>query len=265
MNETPSSYTLAELLICAASEAWRGNGELLGSGIGTIPRIALGVAKLTHSPALLMTDGEAYLVEEPVPLGPRGDWKPRFAGMMTYMRVFDCVWSGKRHALVGPTQIDRWGQANISCLGDFHKPKVQMLGSRGFPGNSINHINSMFVPAHSTRVFVENEVDVVGSVGYNPARWQPGMNNKDVDLRLIITDLCVMDFSGPDHAIVVRSLHPGVSFEQVQAATGFALLPASDIGTTAAPTHEQMALIRRIDPHNLRAGVLKNNPPGVPA
>lgn len=272
MSETSStsssaaaSYTLAELLISAASEAWRGDGELLGSGIGTIPRIALGVAKLTHSPELMMTDGEAYLVEEPVPLGPRGDWKPRFSGMMTYMRVFDCVWSGQRHALVGPTQIDRWGQANISCLGEFHKPKVQMLGSRGFPGNSINHINSMFVPAHSTRVFVEGEVDVVGSVGYNPARWQPGMNNKDVDLRMIITDLCVMDFSGPDHAIVVKSLHPGVTFEQVQAATGFPLLRAENLGTTPAPTEEQMALIRKIDPHNLRATVLKNNPPGVRA
>ncbi|MES2246426.1 MAG: ketoacid CoA transferase [Pseudomonadota bacterium] len=265
MSQTSSSFTLAELLISAASEAWRGNGELLGSGIGTLPRIALGVAKLTHSPELLMTDGEAYLVEEPIPLGPRGDWKPRFSGTMTYARVFDCVWSGKRHALVGPTQIDRWGQANISCLGDFHKPKVQMLGSRGFPGNSINHANSMFVPAHSPRVFVAGEVDVVGSVGYNPARWLPGMNRDAVDLRLIVTDLCVMDFSGPDHAITVKSLHPGVSFEQVQAATGFPLLRARDLGVTPAPTDEQMALIRRLDPHDLRAGVLKDNPPGVRA
>lgn len=260
-----TSYTLAELLIAAASEAWRGDGELLGSGIGIIPRIALGVAKLTHSPDLLMTDGEAYLVEEPVPVGPRGDWQPKFSGLMTYARVFDCVWRGNRHAMVGPTQIDRWGQANISCLGDFHKPKVQMLGSRGFPGNSINHPNSMFVPAHSTRVFVADEVDMVGSVGYNPARWAPGMNNSSVDLRLIVTDLCVMDFSGPDHAIVVRALHPGVSFEQVQAATAFPLLKAIDLYTTAAPTEEQMTLIRRLDPHNLRAAVLKNNPPGVRA
>lgn len=259
------SYTLAELLIAAASEAWRGNGELLGSGIGTLPRIALGVAKLSHSPDLLMTDGEAYLVEDPIPLGPRGDWTPKFSGMMTYERVFECVWSGKRHAMVGPTQIDRWGQGNISCLGDFHRPKVQMLGARGFPGNSINHINSMFVPAHSTRVFVADEVDVVCSVGYNPARWAPGVNHDFVDLRLIVTDLCVMDFSGPDHSIVVKSLHPGVTFEQVQTSTGFPLLRAERLGTTSAPTAQQMALIRRLDPHDLRASVIKGNPPGVPA
>ncbi len=264
-SETSPDFTLAELLIAAASEAWRGDGELLGSGIGTVPRIALGVAKLTHSPGLLMTDGEAYLIEEPIPLGPRGDYKPKFSGMMDFARVFDCVWLGKRHAMVGPTQIDRWGQANISCLGDFHKPKVQMLGARGFPGNSINHANSMFVPAHSTRVFVPGEVDMVSSCGHNPARWSPGMKRDFIDLRLIVTDLCVMDFGAPGHAVQVRSLHPGVSFEQVQAATGFPLLRSPDMGVTAAPTAEQMALIRRIDPHNLRATVIKNNPPGVRA
>lgn len=256
-------FTLAELLIVAASEAWRGNGEILASGIGTLPRIAAGLAKLSHTPELLMTDSEAFFVEEPVPLGPRGDYQPRFSGWMPYLRVFDGVWRGKRHAMVGPTQIDRFGQANISCLGDFHKPKVQMLGARGFPGNSINHINSMFVPAHSKRVFVDGEVDVVASVGYNPARWPVGVKRDFVDLRVIVTDLCVMDFGGPEHAIRVKSLHPGVTFQQVQEATGFPLLEADDIAETCGPTHEQLELIRRLDPHDMRAAVIKNNPAGV--
>jgi glutaconate CoA-transferase subunit B len=253
--------TLVELCIVAASEAWRGDGEVLASGIGIVPRLAVGLAKLTYAPELLMTDSEAFLVEEPIPLGPRNEFKPSFAGWMPFSRVFDVVWSGRRHAMVTPSQIDRWGQGNISCIGDFRKPKAQMLGVRGFPGNSINHANSMFVPAHSTRAFVEKEVDVVGSVGYNPQRWPSGVNRDFVDLRLIVTDLCVMDFGGPDHAVRVRSLHPGVTFEQVQAATGFPLAKAADIGTTPAPTAEQLAIIGKLDPHNLRASVIKNNPP----
>jgi len=257
--------TLVELCIVAASEAWRGDGEVLASGIGIVPRLAVGLAKLTHAPELMMTDSEAYLVEEPVPLGPRGaapnEYKPAFAGWMPFARVFDVVWSGRRHAMVTPSQIDRWGQGNISCIGDFRKPRAQMLGVRGFPGNSINHANSMFVPAHSTRAFVEKEVDVVGSVGYNDKRWPAGVKREFVDLRLMVTDLCVMDFGGPNHAIRVKSLHPGVSFEQVQAATGFPVLKSSDLGVTPAPTAEQLAIIRRLDPHNLRAGVIKNNPP----
>lgn len=253
--------TLTELCIVAASEAWRGDGEVLASGIGIVPRLAVGLAKLTHTPELMMTDSEAYLVEEPIPLGPRGDWKPSFAGWMPYARVFDVVWSGRRHAMVTPSQIDRWGQGNISCIGDFRKPRAQMLGVRGFPGNSINHANSMFVPAHSTRAFVEKEVDVVGSVGYNAKRWPAGVRRDFVDLRLIVTDLCVMDFGGPDHAVRVTSLHPGVGFEQVQAATGFPLLKAEDCGVTPAPTAEQVAIIARLDPHDLRASVIRNNPP----
>ena len=63
-----TDFTLCEQLIVAASEAWRGNGELVATGIGPAPRLAAGLAKLTHTPELMMTDGEAYLVEDPVPL-----------------------------------------------------------------------------------------------------------------------------------------------------------------------------------------------------
>jgi glutaconate CoA-transferase subunit B len=258
-----SEFSLAELLVIATSEAWRGNGEVLASGIGPIPRLGASLAKLTHTPELLMTDSEAFLVEEPIPLGPRGDYKPKFSGSMNFARVFDCVWRGKRHVMIGPVQIDRWGQTNLSCIGDFHKPKVQQLGVRGLPGNSINHLNSMFIVNHSARVFVPGEVDVVGGVGYNPDRWPAGVKRDFVDLRLIVTNLCVMDFGGPDHAIQVASLHPGVTFEEVQAATGFPLLKSPSLKTTQGPTDEQLAIIRRLDPHNIRATVIKDNPSGI--
>jgi glutaconate CoA-transferase, subunit B len=256
-------FTLAELLIVAASEAWRDNGEVLASGIGVIPRLAASLAKLTHSPGLLLTDAEAFLVEEPVPLGPRGESRPKFSGYMPFARVFDCVWSGRRHAMIGPIQIDRFGQTNLSAIGDLRRPKVQMLGMRGLPGNSISHINSMFVPNHSARMFVPGEVDVVGGVGYNPARWSEGASRAHVDLRLIVTDLCVLDFGGAQHAIRLRSLHPGVSLEQVQTATGFPLEVPGQLAVTATPSEQQLALIRSLDPHGLRAGVLKGNPPGM--
>jgi glutaconate CoA-transferase subunit B len=255
-----NDVTLAELLVVAASEAWRGNGEVLASGIGVVPRLGASLAKLTHSPELMMTDAEAFLVEEPVPLGPRGGYRTKTSGYMSFARVFDCVWGGRRHVMIGPIQIDRFGQTNLSGIGDLHKPKVQMLGMRGLPGNSISHMNSMFVPNHSPRVFVRGEVDIVGGVGYNPARWPSGANDAHVDLRLIVTDLCVLDFTGKDHAIRVRSLHPGVTLTQVQAATGFALESEGTPATTATPTPEQLEIIRRLDPHDLRAGVIKGNP-----
>src|SRR3546814_14135718 len=76
----------------------------------------------------MITDGEAYLVEEPAVIGAKNHEGRSYAGWMPYSRVFESLWHGRRHALVGPVQVDRWGQANISCIGDFAKPKRQMLG-----------------------------------------------------------------------------------------------------------------------------------------
>ncbi|HKM26463.1 MAG TPA: ketoacid CoA transferase [Thiopseudomonas sp.] len=260
---TTSNYSLAELMIVAAAEAFRDNGEVLASGLGIIPRLGASLAKMTHSPELLMTDSEAFLVEEPIPVGPRGDYQPKYSGYMPFERIFDNVWRGQRHAMVGPTQIDQWAQTNLSVIGDYAKPKVAMLGVRGLPGNSINHLNSFFVPSHSKRVFVENEVDMVSGVGFKDSRWSEHMRRDTMGIGLTITDLCVMDFKGPNNAARVISLHPGVSFEHVQNNTGFALLKADDLKETVAPTAEQLKVIAQLDPHNLRSKQLKGNPAGI--
>ncbi len=254
--------TLAELCIAAVAEAFRTDREIIGTGIGPIPRLGVGLAKMTHSPGLMMTDGEAFLVEEPVPLGPReyDDRKP--AGYLPFSRFFDsAVWTGRRHAMVTPTQVDRFGQTNLSALGGTHdQPKVQMLGARGFPGNGIYHPNSMFIPVHSTRVFVDGEVDRVSSPGYNPARRIAGGNYSGLEIKRVVTNLCVMDFGGAGSAVRVISLHPGVEFSEVQEKTGFALIDAVE-GETALPTGEQLAIIEKLDPHGIRHKVLKDNPP----
>ena len=261
---TGSSFTLSELLVVAAAEAWRGNGEILASGIGVIPRLAASLAKLTHTPELMMTDSEAFLVEDPVPLGVRPA-SPEYSGYMPFDRVFECLWSGRRHAMISPTQIDCYGQTNLSCIGDYAKPKAVMLGVRGLPGNSINHVNSMFVPDHSRRAFVAGEVDMVSGAGYNPERRPAGSDESLVKFGLIITNLCVMDFNGPDHGIRVKLLHPGVTFDQVQAATGFQLYMAGEITTTPIPTEQDLEIIRRLDPHNFRASALPSESRAVGA
>jgi glutaconate CoA-transferase subunit B len=260
-----SDITLAELCVFACAEAFRTGTEMIATGIGPIPRLGAGLAKLTHSPGLMMTDGEAYLVEQPVPLGPRGDYKPKHAGHLPFSRFFDsAVWTGgRRHAMVTPTQIDRFGQTNLSQLGGTHRqPKTQMLGVRGFPGNSVYHPNSMFIPAHGPRVFVAGEVDMVSSAGYNPARRVAGGNYSGIDLRRIVTNLCVMDFGGADHAVRVISLHPGVIFAAVQEQTGFPLIDAV-AGETPLPGADELAVIASLDPHGIRANVFKDNPPAV--
>lgn len=259
---TDVDYSLAELVIAACAEAWRDDGEIMATGIGPLPRLGTALAKKSFNPLLQTTDGECYYGDEPVPPGKRNG-PVVIEGYANYTRVFDVLWGGRRHSMVSPVQLDRFGQANISVIGDHAKPKAAMLGARGFPGNSISHQNSFFIPAHSTRSFVAGEVDFVCMAGYNQARYLGGKPPSGLDLRIIVTNLCVMDFGGPDHQIRVVSLHPGVAFEEVQDSSGFPLARLSDtLPETPAPTPAQLELIAALDPNNVRASVFKDNPRG---
>lgn len=256
------NFSLAELVITACAEAWRNDGEIMATGIGPLPRLGTALARKTFNPWLQTTDGECFYGDEPVPPGKRVG-PVVFEGYANYARVFDVLWGGRRHSMVSPVQIDRFGQANISVIGDHAKPKAAMLGARGFPGNSICHQNSFFVPNHSTRSFVAGEVDFVCMAGYNPSRYIGGRMPAGLDLRILVTNLCVMDFGGPEHQMRVTSLHPGVTFDEVQDNTGFSLAKIGEtIPETPAPTSEQLALIAALDPNNIRQTVFKDNPAG---
>ena len=255
--ESNTEATLAERCIVACAEAWRGDGEIIASGMGLIPRIGASLAMHTFSPDLMMTDSECRLVSEPIPVGPRGDYKPKIEGWLPFRKMFDLLWSGRRHAMTSPTQLDRLGYSNISFIGDPAKPKVALLGSRGIPGNSINHTNSFFIPNHNTRVFVE-KVDMASGVGHDPARWRPGVRDDLMELRSVISNLGILDFGGPQRSIRLVALHPGVTVDTVRENTGFELAVADQVTETRAPSSEELRLIREvIDPHDLRATAVK--------
>ncbi|MDB2313271.1 ketoacid CoA transferase [Luminiphilus sp.] len=259
------TFSLAELMICAASRSFENEGEVLATGIGLLPRLAASLAMRTSNPDMMMTDSQSFMLSTPNPVSGMASHSGQAnENWMGFARIFDNVWSGSRHALVGPSQIDRFGQTNIAALGgSYEAPKVQLLGVRGFPGNSISHANSFFVPKHSTRVFLTGECDVVCSIGYNPDRLPRGYTFDDIDIRRVITDLCVMDFNGPNKQMRVVSLNPGVPLSEVLENTGFEVAVAPNVAETPAPTVEQLALIAELDPLNVRSKQLKDNPPGV--
>ena len=101
-------------------------------------------------------------------LAPTRPTSSSLESWMPYRRVFDVVWSGRRHMMMMASQVDRFGNQNISAIGDWARPKAQLIGVRGAPGNTINHTTSYWVPNHSTRSFVEH-VDMVCGVGYDRA------------------------------------------------------------------------------------------------
>jgi len=245
-----SEPTRAEVCAVAIAEAFRGDGEILVSPIGNLPQIGAKLARLSFAPDILMTDGVAFLVADVQPLGAQTPGLVE--GYMPYRAVFDTVWSGRRHVMMGATQIDRFGNQNISCIGDFAKPKAQLLGMRGAPGNTINHTTSYWIPNHSKQVFVPR-VDVVSGVGYDRAAALGTTASRFHEIRRVVSNLAVFDFETPDHSMRLRSVHPGTSVDEVVAQTGFPLVVPATVPATRAPSDEELALLReRIDPKGLR-------------
>jgi acyl CoA:acetate/3-ketoacid CoA transferase beta subunit len=229
--------TRAEYCVIACAEAWRDAGEILASPMGLIPSVGARLARLTFAPDLLLTDGEAMIV----------DAHGTVEGWLPYRQHLALVTGGRRHVMMGASQIDRYGNQNISCIGDWERPRRQLLGVRGAPVNTLNNPTSYWVPKHSRRVFVE-KVDMVCGVGYDHAA---GARHHRIPR--VVSDLGVFDFATPDHSMRLASLHPGVTVEQVTEATGFTLTLPSEVPSTREPTAQELKLIRKVlDPAGAR-------------
>jgi acyl CoA:acetate/3-ketoacid CoA transferase beta subunit len=243
--------SLADVCVVALAECFRGDGEIVANPIGTIPMIAGRLARATFEPDLMATDGEAALIANDGAFAWPGG--KVFEYYNPYRSMFDVVWSGRRHVVMGATQIDPFGNQNFAAIGpDYRRPKAQLLGFRGAPGNTVNHTTSYWIPNHSPKVFVE-KVDVVTGVGWDRAAAAGPAATEFFELRRVVTNLAVLDFSGPEHRMALRSVHPGVSVDDVVAATGFELVIAAEVPESRLPTSEEARLIAEvIDPDDLR-------------
>ncbi|MDJ0785879.1 MAG: CoA-transferase [Myxococcota bacterium] len=246
MGETPASR--AEVCAAAVADAFRGDGERLASCFGAIPAIGAKLAKLTFEPDLMMTDGIAYLRDDVAPVSGEPQGEAVVESWLPFRSVFDLLWNGRRHVVMTASQIDRYGNHNFACIGPHEKPKAQLLGMRGAPGNTISHTTSYWVPNHSAKVFVE-AVDVVSGVGYDRARELGAASSRFHEIRRVISNLGVFDFGTDDRRMRLASAHPGTSVDEIVEQTGFELVIPSDVPETRTPTGEELELIReRLDP-----------------
>jgi glutaconate CoA-transferase subunit B len=155
-------------------------------------------------------------------------------------------------------QIDRYGNTNLIGLGedyghlDFRGPGS--LGTTTMAYYAKRYY--IYAPTHTPRVFVER-CDFVSVFGHGEGgdhRARLGLDRYNAGPTSVITPLAILDFDTPDHRMQIRSVHPGVGVEDVQAATGFALVVPDVVPTTAEPTADQLELLRgRID----REGLLR--------
>jgi len=241
--------TRAEVCAAAIADAFADDGEIFASPMGLLPTLGVRLAKLTSNPDLVISDGESLFLAGVPPLGAKADV---VEGWIPFRRVFDVVAHGTRHVMMGATQIDRHGNQNISAIGDFARPKRQLLGVRGAPGNTVNNRTSYWVPKHSPRVFVE-AVDVVSGVGPARAKEAGPAASTYNDIHRIVTNLAVLDVGGAGDTLRLRSVHPGVAVDDVLGASGCTIEVPDDVPSTRAPDMEELILIREVlDPKALR-------------
>jgi glutaconate CoA-transferase subunit B len=136
-------------------------------------------------------------------------------------------------------QIDAHGNLNLMAAGPIARPRVRFPGGAG--AAMLYYLARrvvVFRSDHSARVFVQR-VDHVTSPGSTPADVvRPGGPCK------VVTPLCVFRFEQPAGELMVESIHPGVSREELARRTGFPLLYDSRCRATPAPTAETLALLR---------------------
>jgi glutaconate CoA-transferase subunit B len=250
------SYSTQEMMAVAASRALT-NEDVCFVGIGA-PSQACNLARLTHAPNLT-------LIYESGTIGTRPDVLPLSIGdpelcttarcTVSVPEMFQYWLQGGRISVgfLGGAQLDKFANINSSVVGDYARPKVRLPGGGGAPEIAAHCRQTYVVMAQSKRSFVER-VDFVTSFGYG----EGGDHRKRLGLQthgptLVITDLCVMKPDPLSKELTVVALHPGVTREQVQANTGWALRFAPELAETEAPSEQELAVLRDLQARTARA------------
>ncbi len=158
--------------------------------------------------------------------------------------VFEAVGRGKWCMIMQPVQLDKHGYMNLSLVGDINKPHRVFVGSRGVPDNTVNAPRILyFVPSHNSKVFVE-KVDFKSGVGHGEER-KSGMVKYGAPVK-VLTNLCIMDFEEETGHMRLKSVHAGVTVDDVKENTGFDLIIPDNVPETPPPTDDEMRYIREI-------------------
>ena len=248
------------MMTVAAARALR-NDDVCFVGIGA-PSAACNLARLTHAP-------DITLIYESGTIGAKPHLLPLSIGdpelcetALTTVPVPEmfAVWlQGGRITVgfLGAAQIDRFGNINTTVIGPYEKPKVRLPGAGGAPEIASACGEVFVIVAHSPRAFVPR-VEFITSFGYGTGGAQrTELGFRTLGPTLIVTDLCLMRPGPETRELLVTSLHPGVSREEVTQQTGWPARFAPAVAQTPAPTVEELEvlrdLVRRSAPTGARA------------
>jgi len=250
------TYTASEMMTVAAARALS-DSDVCFVGIG-LPSAACNLARLTHAPNLRLLYESGTLETRPtvLPLSiGDGELHERALTTVSVPEMF-AYWLQAERITVGflsGAQVDRFGNLNSTVIGDYAHPKVRLPGSGGATEIATGCQRIYIVMRHDARAFV-SALSFQTSLGHGPT----GRERRELGVRtegpaLLVTDLCVMRPHAETKEFRVESMHPGVTREQIVAATGWPVRFVERVDETAAPSADELAVLRDLNERTARA------------
>jgi len=249
-----TTYNSKELMVVNAARLLRDH-DVVFVGVG-IPNLACNLAMRTHAPNLQMIYEAGVIGAQPARL-PLSIGDPTLvSGATAVCNMYDIFTLYLQRGNVdvgflGGAQIDQYGNINATVIGDYHHPKVRLPGSGGAMEIAAWANRCYIITPHQQRRFPAR-VDFHTSIGFltgGDARAKTGVRGRGP--QAVVTDLGILrpDESGE---LVLRALHPGVSFEKVRENTGWPLRKADNCETTPPPTPKELSILReKLDPQRI--------------
>ncbi len=255
MSEAGAS--LDELVVTALAVEFGDDTVIFNGAVSFVPVCAILLARATHAPNLVWAASSIAVDPQPQEI-PESTLSDRLWGGATMLHssaadFWPWAEAGRLNSFCfRGAQIDAYGNVNNTVIGSYADPKIRLPGGGGMAdlGCVVPRIY-LWSTTHDPRTFVER-LDFRSGLGYGDGpgfRESLGLTGGP---RVCVTNLCVMDFDPERARMRLRSVHPGVTVEDVVAATGFELILDRDVPETPAPSAEQVRLIRTLDPTGAR-------------
>ena len=247
------SYTANELMVCQAARQLR-DGEVVFVGIG-LPNLACNLARRRHAPGLVLIYESGAVGADPQRL-PISIGDPALVtNSLSVCSMFDVFSYYLQGGLIDVgflqgSQIDRFGNLNTTVVGDYARPAVRLPGSGGACEIAILARRVLVIAPQSKRSFPA-KVDFITSPGFvdgPETRRRLGMPGRGP--AMVITNLGCYEFQ--EGEMLLTSLHPGCTIEQVRSQLDWDIKVAQDLKTTEPPTPDELRIIREeLDPTHL--------------
>jgi glutaconate CoA-transferase, subunit B len=227
------------------------NGAVCFVGIG-LPSAACNLARATHAPDLVLIYESGTVGTRPVLL-PLSIGDPELAETATCIVPLPEIFAHYLQrgrvdvGFLGAAQIDRFGNLNSTVIGDYEHPTVRLPGAGGAPDIATYAREVLVVMKQSVRSFVAS-LDFRTSCGYlegygaRHARGCPGAGP-----RAVITDFGVLQPHPETQELQLTALYPGVTVEEVRAATGWPLKVTATLETVPEPEPGELASLRSLE------------------